>query len=85
MKHDPEDPEGQYARHDLMHPYMERLYMLCYNHSIQGLRDQLAWIWEEIDQDPSKSKMFLGKFNCKAGHHKAGGIKAGQKKKGKSK
>jgi len=71
----------QNARHGLMDPYMDILYAMCYHESIDGLRDQLAWIWEEIDADPSKSKMFISKFNCKAGHHKAGGIKKGQRKK----
>ena len=89
MRRDPTDPEGQYereywrqnARHSPVDPYMDILYAMCYHESIDGLREQLAWIWEEIDADPSKSKMFIGKFNCKAGHHKSGGIKLGQRKK----
>lgn len=71
------------ARRDLMHEYAAFLYYVCYNDRIDGLREQLSWMWDDIDKNPKKSKYYLKKFNARAGNVKQGGLKKGQKKRSK--
>ena len=72
------------AKHDAMSLWMDRLYPICYDMPVNGLRSQLAWMWVEIEQDPSMSKFFISQVNPRAGHEKRGGMKTGTKKRAKS-
>ena len=72
------------AKHDAMSLWADRLYRICYDAPIDGLRSQLAWMWVEIDQNPSMSKFFISEINPKAGHKKSGGMRNGMKKRVKS-
>ena len=61
------------SRDDIMSLYGEKLYYLCYKASIDSLRRKMRGMWDEVDRDPDMSKVFIKRFNNKAGNEKAGG------------